>query len=327
MRALHYTGFGGGADALMHVEIPTPRPKKNELLVKVEASSINPVDWKIQKGMLKPIFPGTLPFIPGSDIAGEVVEVGKCVNDFAVGDKVVSWLFIRGGGAFAEYAVASTKYTTIRPSEVSAVHGACLPIAGLTALQAIRDYVGLKFDESSKDFNLLITGASGGVGHYAVQIAKLCGVHVTATCGARNLELVKSLGADEVLDYKTEEGANLTSPSGRKYDAVVHCAIGIPWSKFQQNLTPRGYVVDVTPTLKTIGQSIVKRMIFSKQKIGLMFMIPRQRDLKLLVDLLRENKIRSLVDSEHTLSNAKTAWSRSMEGHATGKIVIVYDVE
>ena len=128
----------------------------------------------------------------------------------------------------AEYAVASIKTTVKRPPGVSAENGASLPIAALTALQEIQDSAGVKLDGSRKEMNLLNTPASGGIGHYAVQIAKLGRAHVTATCGARNVSLIKELGADEVLDYKTPEGAALKSPSGRKYDVVIHCTSNIP---------------------------------------------------------------------------------------------------
>ncbi|KAI5058422.1 hypothetical protein GOP47_0026592 [Adiantum capillus-veneris] len=188
MQALQYSSYGGGPSALKHVEIPVPTPKTGEVLVKLEAASVNPVDWKIQSGIARPFLPSKFPYIPGTDIAGEVVSLGQGVNGYSAGDKVISWLDLRSGGSFAEYAVASVKYTVKRPPEVSAIDGSCLPVAGLTALQSIRDTAGVKLDGSS-NANLLITAASGGVGLYAVQIAKLGGAHVTATCGARNIEL------------------------------------------------------------------------------------------------------------------------------------------
>ncbi|KAF9622526.1 hypothetical protein IFM89_031930 [Coptis chinensis] len=144
------------------------------------------------------------------------------------------------GGGLAEFAVAQGSLAVKRPPEVSAAEGAGLPVAGLTALQALTKSAGIKLDGSGKTANILITAASGGVGHYAVQLAKLGNTHVTATCGARNIDLVKSLGADEILDYKTPDGVALKSPSGRKYDAVIHCATGIPWSTFEPNLSERG---------------------------------------------------------------------------------------
>ncbi|EEF24500.1 Reticulon-4-interacting protein 1, mitochondrial precursor, putative, partial [Ricinus communis] len=176
----------------------------------------------------------------GSDVAGEVVEVGPGVKNFKIGDKVVAMVSHLNGGGLSEFAVTKESLTVARPPEVSAAEGAALPVAGLTAQQALVQSAGIKLDGSGKQVNILITAASGGVGHFAVQLAKLGNTHVTATCGARNIEFVKSLGADEVLDYRTPDGAALKSPSGRKYDAVIHCAMGIPWGTFEPNLSENG---------------------------------------------------------------------------------------
>eukprot|EP00249_Psilotum_nudum_P016644 c25927_g1_i1 orf=275-1267(-) len=322
MQAVQYTRYGGGVEDLQYVEVRIPTPKKGELLLKIEAASVNPVDWKIQKGQMRPLIPSKFPYTPGCDVSGEVISMGPDVKTFNPGDKVVSWLYIWRGGAFAEYAVAPVKYTVKRPLDVSAIDGACLPIAGMTALQAVRDYAGVKLDGSS-NANLLITAASGGVGHFAVQLAKLGGAHVTATCGARNIDLVKSLGADEVLDYKTSEGAELKSPSGRKYDCVIHCVAGFSWPVFQSNLTPHGKVIDVSPNFKSIANSVVKKLTCSKQSLAALFMIPRSTDLQLLVDLVKEGKLKCVLDSKHTLPNFRDAWSKIFEGHATGKVVVI----
>ncbi|CAL9023177.1 unnamed protein product [Prunus brigantina] len=233
MHAVQYKSYGGGPSGLKHVEIPIPTPKKDEVLLKVEAASLNPGDFKIQKGMARPFLPRKLPHTPVTDVAGEIVEVGQGVQKFKVGDKVVALLSYSNGGGLAEFAAAKEKSVVSRPPEVSAAEGAVLPVAGLSAHQALTKAAGIKLDGTGQLKNILITGAAGGVGLYAVQLAKLGNTHVTATCGARNIELVKSLGADEVLDYKTTEGEALKSPSGRKYDFVIHSAsAAIPWSVF-----------------------------------------------------------------------------------------------
>ncbi|KAJ0111447.1 hypothetical protein Patl1_01526 [Pistacia atlantica] len=216
MHALHYDTYGGGPAGLKDFDVPVPSPKKDEVLLKLEATSLNPADWKLQKGMLRPFLPRKFPYIPATDVAGEVIGVGSEVKDFKAGDKVVAFLTPFTGGGLAEFAVAKESLTVRRPSEVSAAEGAGLPVAGLTAHQALTQSAGIKLDESGKEINILITAASGGVGHYAVQLAKLGNTHVTATCGARNIEFVKSLGADEVLDYKTPDGAALKSPGWSK---------------------------------------------------------------------------------------------------------------
>ncbi|ERN10086.1 hypothetical protein AMTR_s00013p00259510 [Amborella trichopoda] len=178
-----------------------------------------------------------------TDVAGEVVEVGSGVQNFKVGDKVVSMLNVINGGGLAEYAVASKTMTVKRPPEVSASEGAALPIAGVTALEAL-------------------TKAAGGVGHFAVQLAKLGNIHVTATCGARNIELVKSLGADEVIDYKTPK-------------------VLVP-----------------------------------------LLVSPKGENLECMVGLVRDGKIKAVIDSKFPLAEAKEAWAKIMDGHATRKIIV-----
>ncbi|CAN6483296.1 unnamed protein product [Victoria cruziana] len=272
--------------------------------------------------MLWPFLPAKFPFVPVSDVAGEVVEVGPGVQEFKVGDKVVSMLNTFRGGGLAEYAVAMSRLTVKRPPELSAEVGACLNIAALTALQAVTEAAGVKVDQGAVSVNLLITAASGGVGHYAVQLAKLGNAHVTATCGARNLELVKRLGADEVLDYKTPEGSALKSPSGKKYDAVIHCATGIPWSTFEPNLSEKGKVIDITPTATALMTSVIKKLTFSKMSLVPLLLFPKAENLQFLVDLTKQGKLKTIIDSKFPLSKAEEAWAKSMDGHATGKIIV-----
>ncbi|KAL8160592.1 LOW QUALITY PROTEIN: hypothetical protein V2J09_002129 [Rumex salicifolius] len=173
MRAVQYSGYDGGAASLKHVEVAVPDTKADEVLLKLEATSLNPVDWKILKGVLRPFFPGKFPAIPGTDVAGKIVQVGSGVSKFKAGDKVV----------------AKESLTVIR--------------------QHLKP-TSCRLDSSSSPnsslwSNILITAVSGSVGIYAIQLAKLGNAHVTTTCGARNMEFVKGLGADEVLDYKTPE--------------------------------------------------------------------------------------------------------------------------
>ncbi|KAJ9169805.1 hypothetical protein P3X46_017956 [Hevea brasiliensis] len=322
MHAVQYDSYGGGAAGLKHVEVPVPTPKKDEVLIKLEATSLNPVDWKIQKGILRPLMPRKFPHIPGTDVAGEVLEVGPGVKNFKTGDKIVAMLSHATGGGLAEFAVAKESLTVARPAEVSAAEGAGLPVAGLTAHQALTQSVGIKLDGSGKQANILITAASGGVGHYAVQLAKLGNIHVTATCGARNIEFVKSLGADEVLDYKTPEGAALNSPSGRKYDAVIHCATGIPWSTFEPNLSENGKVIDITPGVNAMLTFALKKLTFSKKQLVPLLMVPKAENLDYLVKQVKEGKLKTVIDSKHPLSKAEDAWAKSIAGHATGKVIV-----
>ncbi|CDP03928.1 unnamed protein product [Coffea canephora] len=322
MQAVQFDGYGGGAAALKHVELPVPTPTKGEVLLKLEATSLNPVDWKIQKGVLRPIMPRKFPYVPATDVAGEVVEVGPEVKNLKAGDKVVAFLNPLYGGGLAEFAVAKESLTVQRPPEVSAAEGASLPVAALTAHQALTQPAGVNLDGSGPQKNILVTAASGGVGHYAVQLAKLGNTHVTATCGARNIDFVKSLGADEVIDYKTPEGAALKSPSGKMYDAVIHCASGIPWSTFEPNLSARGKVIDLTPGPSALWTFAVKKLTLAKKQLVPLLAVPKSENLDFLVNLVKEGKLKSVIDSKHPLSRAEDAWAKSMDGHATGKIVV-----
>ncbi|KAL2329395.1 hypothetical protein Fmac_022822 [Flemingia macrophylla] len=323
MKAVQYEAYGGASAGLKHVEVGVPSPNRNEVLLKVEATSINPIDWKIQTGALRALFlPRAFPHIPCTDVAGQVVQIGPQVKDFKVGDQVLAKLTHQYGGGLAEFAVASESLTAVRPSEVSAAEAAALPIAGLTARDALTQIAGVKLDGTGQPKNILVTAASGGVGHYAVQLAKLGNTHVTATCGARNIDFVKGLGADEVLDYRTPEGAALRSPSGRKYDAVIHCTTGIPWSTFDPNLNEKAVVIDLTPNASSLMTAALKKLTFSKKRLVPFVVNVKREGLEYLVQLVKDGKLKSVIDSKFPLSKAEVAWAKSIDGHATGKIIV-----
>ena len=226
------------------------------------------------------------------------------------------------GGGLAEFAVASESLTAARPHEVSAAEAAGLPIAGLTARDALTEIGGIKLDGTGEQKNVLVTAASGGVGSFAVQLAKLGNNHVTATCGARNIDFVKSLGADEVLDYKTPEGTSLKSPSGKKYDAVIHCTTGIPWSTFDPNLSEKGVVVDLTPGPSSLLTFALKKLTFSKKRLVPFVVTVKREGLEHLAQLVKDGKLKTIIDSKFPLSKAEDAWAKSIDGHATGKIIV-----
>ncbi|CAN6182857.1 unnamed protein product [Urochloa humidicola] len=330
MRAVQYDRYGGGAEGLKHVEVPIPSPKKGEVLIRMEATSINQVDLRFQKGVARPVMPRKFPFVSGFELAGEVVELGAGVSEFKPGDKVIAFNFPNGGG-LAEYAVAPASQTAARPPEVSAAQGACLPIAAVTALRSLQR-AGVTLNDpadagAGARKNVLVTAASGGVGHFAVQLAKLGGHHVTATCGARNLGLVTTdkLGADEALDYATPEGAALRSPSGRKYDAVVHCAAaaGVPWAVFRRVLADEGgKVVDITPGFAAAATAILQMATSSKKRLVPLLVTPTKEDMEMVVGLVKQGKLAAMIDSSYPLSRAEEGWARSMTGHATGKVVV-----
>ncbi|EEE70002.1 hypothetical protein OsJ_29918 [Oryza sativa Japonica Group] len=295
MRAVQYDGYGGGAEGLKHVEVPIPSPKKGEVLIKMEAASINPIDWKIQKGMLRPFLPWKFPSIPACDLAGKVAAVGGGVRRFELGDKVIAINFPSGGG-FAEYAVAQASLTVERPPEVSAAEGPFLPLAAVTALQALRARgAGLDKPRRPKDVR---AGRPRGYGHLRRAQPRL---------------VAGELGADEALDYATPDGAALRSPSGRRYDAVVHCAPHLPWQVFDRVLAEGdtgGVVVDITPSPAALATALLHRVTFSKKRLTPFMFSPSKADMELLVAMARQGKLKPAVDSCHPLSDA------------TGKVVV-----
>ncbi|CAK9880005.1 unnamed protein product [Sphagnum jensenii] len=324
MRAVQYSGYGGGAAGLKHVEIPVPVVKKDYVLIRVEAVSINPHDWKIQDGYVRHVLPPRFPHTPGTDVAGEVVGLGLGVTTFSLGDKVVSCLGTSGGG-LAEYALAHISTTAKRPLGVTAIEGACLGDAAFSALQSVRDWAGVPLNGRKLKVppNILITDASGAVGTFAVQLAKLGGAHVTATCcEAKHLELVKSLGADEVLDSKTPGGESLESPSGKKYDTVIQCGEDLPFAHIKPQLSRTGKVINLTPSPKSMLSSAASLASFSKQKCIPFMPSANTTDYYFLFSLMQQKKLKIIVDSEFLLEQAEKAWAASIAGHATGKIVV-----
>ena len=210
---------------------------------------------------------------------------------------------------------------------MSAVDGVCVPMAAVTALLALRRAgVSVSLDTTTttttRPKNVLVTAASGAVGHFAVQLARMGGHSVTATCGARNLGLVRSLGADEALDYKTPDGAKLRSPSGREYDAVVHCATGFPWSVFRPVLAAKGTVVDITPGFVSGVTAILQMLTFSKKRLVPLLAASKKEDMELLLGMLEQGRLKPVIDSRHPLGSAHEGWAKSMSGHATGKVVV-----
>lgn len=325
MQALVPNVYVNGLITLKHARVPIPNPAKDEVLIKLEATSLNPVDWKAHglRALMRPFLANKSPLIPCTDVAGEVVKIGPEVKNFKPGDKVVAVLKFFSGGGLSEYSIANESMTVLRPPEVSAAQAAGLPIAGLTAHLALTQLAAIELNKTAPQKNILVTAASGGVGQYAVQLATLGNHYVTATCGARNIDLVKSLGADEVLDYKTPEGAALKSPSGRLYDAVIHCAPETPWAVFEPNLSENGVVVDLTPGPRSMCTFVMKKLTRSKKKlVPLLLTFNSNHCLGYLVELMKQGKLKTIIDSTYPLCKAEEAWAKGIDGHATGKIIV-----
>jgi NADPH:quinone reductase-like Zn-dependent oxidoreductase len=228
MRAVGFRRYGA-PEVLEELEVARPAPRLGEVLLKVAAAGVNPADWALRGGRLRPFVRLKLPFVPGSDVAGVVEAVGPGVTRFGPGEVVYAMTPTSEGGGYAEYVAVAEDHVARVPPGLSLGEAAAVPLVSLTALQALRDRAGLAAGD-----HILINGASGGVGSFAVQISKAMGARVTATCSARNAELVRGLGADEVLDY-AGDGAT----GGPRYDVIFGAVNTLPISRWRRAL-PRG---------------------------------------------------------------------------------------
>ena len=319
MKAIVYQEYGS-PDVLELREIEKPIPNDNQVLVKVYAASVNPLDWHLLRG--KPFVIRLMGFgllkpknqVLGADIAGKVEAVGRNVTQFRVGDEV----FGAARGGFAEYACFREDKLVLKPATVTFEHAAAVPVAGLTALQALRDHGRLQSGQQ-----VLINGASGGVGTFAVQIAKAFGTHVTGVCSTRNLEMVRSIGADHVIDYTKEDFWR----SGNEYDLIVDTAAFHSIREALRALKPTGIYVLVggsTSTASVLLSLILNPLIAGIERRKLVSFMARvkQSDLAILGELLETGKVRPVIDRKYSLTEVSQAIRYVGEGHSQGKVVI-----
>ncbi len=325
MKAVVYCDYGVKNVKLQDIEKPTPAD--DQLLVRVHAASVNPLDWHFIEGTpyIGRFLFGMGPRKPkdtrlGVDFAGVVEAVGKNVTKFKPGDEVF------GGrtGAFADYVcVRDSRAVALKPANISFEQAASVPIAAITALQALRDKGHLQAGQS-----VLINGASGGVGTFAVQIAKSYGARVTGVCSTRNLDLVRSLGAEQVIDYTKQDFAHL----GQRYDLILDNVGTQPLSQFRQALTPNGICVLIGGGGPNDGRWIgpitrpFKAMLLSpfvSQKFGMLLAELNHNDLAYLADLMQSGEIKPVIDRTYkSLSEIPDAIRYLEQGHARGKVVV-----
>lgn len=319
MRAIHRTTYGS-PDVLVSKEIDKPVPRNNELLLKVLAASVNPLDWHVLRG--EPFLVRLMGFgilkprhqVLGADMAGRVEAVGKDVTLFKVGDEV----FGSGMGGFAEYARIRESQVAIKPAAMTFEQAAAVPVAGLTALQALRDHGRIQEGQQ-----VLINGASGGVGTFAVQIAKAFGAHVTGVCSGKNVEMVRSIGADRVIDYTKENyWAN-----GEQYDLIIDNAAFYSISKPLKALKVSGMYVGVGGSSSTAGvlQSLIFNTIIAKikrRKTVAFIANLNQADLIFIKELMEARKVVPVIEKEFSLSETPQAIRHVEGGHTRGKVVI-----
>ncbi|MEQ9367804.1 MAG: NAD(P)-dependent alcohol dehydrogenase [Coleofasciculus chthonoplastes F3-SA18-01] len=305
----------GGTDVLHLIDLPTPSIKTNEILVKVHATSVNPIDWKIRQGMLQLLTGYSFPMILGFDISGEVVEVGTAVTRFQPGDQIYACLDNLTGGAYAEYAVVSEPAACPKPEKLSHKEAAAVPLAGLTALQALRDEGKIK-----TGYNVLINGASGGVGSLAVQIAKAFATQVTGVCSGKNSEFVKQLGADRVIDYTQQDFTKDTA----KYDIIFDVVGNQSFWNCQDCLQPNGVYITTQPYPVNFLESFVTAFLPGK-KAKVVVVKSNGLDLKSLKELIEVQKVRPVIAQTYPLSAVAKAHQESEQGHVVGKLVIIVE--
>lgn len=308
----------GPPGVFSYLDVDLPAIKPDQLLVKVHASSVNPIDWKIRRGMIQFLTGWSFPMILGFDVSGEVVEIGDRVTQFKPGDQIYARLDQVIGGAYAEFAAVSEKVAALKPAKMTHAQAAAVPLAGLTALQALRDEG--KLDVGHK---VLINGASGGVGTFAVQLAKVLGAgEVTGVCSRANFDLVESLGSDRVIDYTQQD----FTQASVKYDIVFDVVGNRSFLDCQKVLQPKGVYITTQPFPTDFLQSFLTYLL-PGQKYQVILMKSNHDDLAFLAEQIQEGKIRSVIDRTYPLSEMAAAHTYSEEGHAIGKIVITVDNE
>lgn len=320
MKAIVYRAYGAPSDVLHLEDVEQPSPGDAEVLVKVRAASVNPMDvhfmgdvylMRMMTGLRRP-----KPTVPGVDLAGEVEAVGRNVTRFKRGDAV----FGVGRRAFAEYVCTTENRLAPKPANISFEQAAALPVAGLTALQGIRDKGRVHAGQQ-----VLINGAAGGVGTFAVQVAKSLGAQVTGVCRTKGVDIVRSLGADQVVDYTRDD----VTRSGARYDVVLDTAGNHPLSAWRRVMTTKGILVPIgmRPGGRWVGPlpHLVKLLVsrpFVSQKVTIFVARAKSAELLRLKELVEAHAIVPVIDRCYALRDAAEAIRCLKEGHPCGKVVI-----
>jgi NADPH:quinone reductase-like Zn-dependent oxidoreductase len=269
---------------------------------------------RLWTGLLKPKYK-----IPGNDVAGRVETIGRNLKQFQPGDEVFGNLYESGYGGFAEYVCAREDALTLKPANVSFEEAATLPEAALVALQSLRDKGQIKMGQK-----VLIYGASGGIGTFAVQIAKSFGAEVTGVCSTRNLDMVRSIGADHVIDYTKED----FTQNGQRYDLILATAGYRSIFDYRRALSPKGIYVATGGSMAQIFQALLLGpwiSITGSKKMRMLSMKPNKKDLVFMKELLEAGKVKPVIDRRYTLGEVAEALRYYGERHARGKVVITVE--
>jgi NADPH:quinone reductase-like Zn-dependent oxidoreductase len=322
----------GGPDGSHLVDVPAPTPGPRDILVDVHAAGLNPVDFKFRQGKLRAIYRPKLPFALGNELAGEVIAVGAEVKRFRTGDGVFARVARDRAGAFAEQACVDEDHAAHIPWDLDFTAAAAVPLAGLTALQTLRDELGVKPQQ-----RVFISGGAGGVGTFAIQIAKWLGAIVTTTASKRGAALVRSLGCDEVIDYTAED----ISKEGRRFDAGFDLIGGTTLERMFEIMKPGAKIVSIAAVpepqtaIKDLGGRralaaafwIISYGIRSRaRRAGInyryLFMHPSGSDLAQLAELIEQGKLKVVIDRTYLFAKISEALAYVETGRAKGKVVV-----
>jgi len=306
----------GGPDIFEVKDIKKPMIKPDQLLIKVKASSINPIDWKQRNGNHKLVFGSPFPIVLGYDISGEVSETGSEITKFKKGDQVYGVLDNKYGGALAEYAVGHEKCFSLKPKEIAHEEAAALPMVGLTALQALRDHAAVREGQT-----ILLNGASGGVGHIAIQIAKLMNTKVIAVASEKSKPFVLQYHPDEFIDYTERDIKTLN----QKVDVFFDVIGNLSFPKTKQLLKPGGIYLNLN-FLHSLTKLPINKFheLFSNGKRAKSFLMKHQSsDLEIISEWLIQQKIQVHQDKTFSLDQIQQAHEYAQKGHNKGKNVIV----
>jgi NADPH:quinone reductase-like Zn-dependent oxidoreductase len=320
MLAIVQDNYGSG-EALELRQVERPAIGDHEVLVRVRAAGVNPADWAVMSGLpyiARPVYGLRRPKISvrGTDVAGHVVAVGSAVTRFKPGDEV----FGASTGSYAEYAAASDDELALKPANLTFEQAATVPMAGLVALQAIRDHGKVRAGQT-----VLVNGASGGIGTFAIQIAKALGAEVTAVASTRNLELIRSIGADHVVDYTKDDFTG----SGKRYDVILDNVSNHSLSRLRRTLTPTGVLIPNGGNFGNRWFASAGRLMratvlfrFGAQRLGRFLVSTSHDDLVALKDLIESGKVTPVLSGTYPLSNAGRAIDHVGAGHVQGKVAI-----
>jgi NADPH:quinone reductase-like Zn-dependent oxidoreductase len=302
----------GSVEVLNIENVEKPTIGKNEILICIYACSVNPIDWKIRKGLLKAVSGKKPPKILGGDFSGIVDEVGAEIKDFKIGDEVWGHINALKGGAYAEYIKVNTNNICLKPKNFDFIQAASIPLAGLTAYQSLVNYGKIK-----ENSTVLINGCTGGVGSIAVQVAKFLGCHVTGVCSAKNAEYASSIGVDVIIDYKQENILN----SNKTFDSIYDFVGNMTFSESKKIIKEQGAFITLNPSFPLLIFGGIMNCFRSKKYKG-MLVKSSSDNLNKLKDMVESEALKATVESVFPLEKVQQAHTHSESGRVVGKVVM-----